>query len=93
MQELYRRRRQRDQEEEALRRRLLEIAKQNEEDDREEERLVGVYSESVPRQQFQVFQDTHGPTRDAYLDTLIRFRRRRTQPRTYRDYDPFLRHV
>ncbi|SAL96940.1 hypothetical protein [Absidia glauca] len=100
MQELYTRRRQRNEEEEMLRRRLLEIERrlldierQNQEDDDEEERLVSVYSESVPHQQFQVFQETHGPTRDNYLDTLIRFRRRRTQLRTNRDYDPFLRQI
>ncbi|SAL98590.1 hypothetical protein [Absidia glauca] len=92
MQKLYTRRRQRNEEEEVLRRRLLEIERQNQEDDNEEERLVCVYSESVPSQQFQAFRETHGPTRDDYLDTAIRFRRRRTQLKTNRDYDSFSRY-
>jgi hypothetical protein len=84
MQELYIRKRQRNEEEEVLRRRLLEIERQKQEDDDEKERLVSLYSESVPSQQFQVFQETHGPTRDDYLDTLVRIRRRRTPLRKNR---------
>jgi hypothetical protein len=67
--------------------RLTEILALLEDIDEEFAQQAETYASRLPHAQAEVFRNARSV--EGYLESVTRFRRRRTMPRTYGDFDPY----
>ncbi|CAO3588532.1 unnamed protein product [Absidia cylindrospora] len=91
MHECRQRVRSRNQQIEDLQRQIQQLHDANEEDTTLEDATSIRYIQRLNSQQANVF--IQATDRDRYLESVMAYRRRRTIPRTYQDYNPYTRNL